>query len=499
MKKSRFVLVAVAVVALGGLAIVTTARAATISFEVDASQDTDGDGRWEDLAPGTPSGFDFELDTANGVARVASGSSMPGITYAYDFPGGFTDDPNPNVGGALLSTAGTSTRRSFLNATGDWSNESVSMEMWFKPDNIAPTPANGQILFEDGGGTGFGFFIDDNKVEYRRASTTAQTDRNISSIADEFIQVVGTYDFSSGAMVLYVNGTQQDTATSGGSKWTGGDAAGVGTRGGSNTGGIGNGQSSTESFDGRIAIFRVYRDQVLTPAEVLASYKSTARRVQALGWTGVQEGSFNSGTNFYGVLTDVGTADDGIGTTSAGTVNGDTDGNDTDNDTNDTVGWAVGDFVLEGTFTAAQEPAVDTVLAVMDLTIPAGATDIDLTLTFTQDMEGTLESDDSLRFEIYDAVGETVLSSLTLADDGVGTNRFSYGDTTETLTSLDNVGLTDVQARLIYSGGGWSGGDQEEVQIGDPVFTATYVPEPSTLAVVVLGLMGVSIRRRRGR
>lgn len=463
------------------------ARAATISFEVDAGLDTDGDSRWEDTVAGNPSGFDLELDS--GVTRVAVGSSLFGITHAYDFPGGRTG----NAGGALLSDTGTGTRRSFQEAPGDWSdNESVTMEIWFKPDNPAPTPDNGQILFEDGGPRGLGFFVDDNRVEYRRANVDVQTDADISSIAGDFIQVVGTYDITDGSMALYVNGSLHATGTSGGD-WTGGDDAGVGTRGASNVGGIGSNQSSTESFDGKMAIFRVYRDQVLTPLEVLDSYNAIRQTssVRTEGWADVAT-PLAAGGDFYGSLTAVGSGD--AGANASGSFNG--EGEHTNNDGDDTGAWSYGDYVLEGNFSAIP---TDTVLARMDLTIPAGSTDIDLVLTFTQDMEGTLESNDAIRFEIYDVVGDQVLSFLTLADDGGAPGTFTVGDTPETLLSLDHVGLTHVQARMVYVGG-WADGDQEEIQIGNAVFTATYVPEPCTFALAAVGLPGLlGLTRRRKR
>lgn len=482
----RALLLVLVTIALG--AGLGSTQAATISFEVDASQDTDGDSRWEDLVAGNPSGFDLELDS--GVTRVSSGSSFPGITHAYDFPGHLTG----NVGGALLSTAGTATRRSFQEAPGDWSDdESVTMEMWFKPDDLAPTPDNGQILFEDGGPRGIGFFVDDNRVEYRRANVDVKTSFDISSFADEFIQVLGTYDITDGSMALYVNGSLRQSATSGGD-WTGGDDAGVGTRGASNTGGIGNNQSNTESFDGKIAIFRVYRDQVLTPVEVLGSFNEVSGRdqVQTSGWTDVAT-PLASGGDFYGALTSVGSGD--AGSNASGSFNG--EGEHTNNDSDDTEGWEIGDYVLEGNFATAIPSG--TVLAKMDLSIPAGSTDIDLVLSFTQDMEGTLEANDEIRFEIYDVIGDQVLSSLTLADDGGAAGSFTVGDSTESVLSLDNVGLTEVQARVVYVGG-WADGDQEEIQIGDAVFTATYVPEPCTFALAAVGLPGLlGFGRRRKR
>jgi len=76
-------------------------------------------------------------------------------------------------------------------------------------------------------------------------------------------------------MNLYVNGALAST-TSGitGGDWSGGDGAALGTLGQANTGGIGNGQANTESFDGEMAIFRAYRDRVLTAGEVADNYNA---------------------------------------------------------------------------------------------------------------------------------------------------------------------------------------------------------------------------------
>lgn len=251
-----------------------------VDFNADASLDIDGDGRWEDTTGAT--GFDLNLDTANGVALVTGTSALPGITAAYDMPGGFTG----NAGASVLSIANAATQRSFAEAPGDWSNEDVTIEIWFKPDNLTPTPGNGQILFEDAGGTGFGFFVDNNELRLRKEPGTGNVGTNISGISGEFIQAVGTYDVSAGSMELFINGVSVGTDTPTGNDWSGGDAAGVGTRGDSNVGGIGNGQSDTESFDGQIAKFRVYRNQILTDAEVLNNFNAVATEAPSLTFAG---------------------------------------------------------------------------------------------------------------------------------------------------------------------------------------------------------------------
>ena len=246
-----------------------------VTFAVDATEDTDGDNRWEDVVLGNPSGLDFELDNSPAVSRVTGVSALQGISAAYDFPGGSTG----NEAGALLSDAGSATRRSFQDPPGpleggDWTQQDVTMETWFKPDTLIMTPSNGQILFEDGGGTGYGFFLNDNLLQLRKAGGGGLVSFDVTSITNEFIQAVGTYDVSVGAMELYVNGDSKGTSTPGGNDWSGGDDAAVGTLGEDNVGGLGSGQQNTESFDGKIAIFRVYRNQLLTADQVSTNYQN---------------------------------------------------------------------------------------------------------------------------------------------------------------------------------------------------------------------------------
>ncbi|OVE76626.1 hypothetical protein BVX97_00640, partial [bacterium E08(2017)] len=58
--------------------------------------------------------------------------------------------------------------------------------------------------------------------------------------------------------------------------WSGSDGAGLGARGASNTGGRGGGDSSTESFEGQIAIFRAYKNRILDSDQVMTNYNSVA-------------------------------------------------------------------------------------------------------------------------------------------------------------------------------------------------------------------------------
>jgi len=272
-------------------------------FMTDASEDTDGDNRWEDVVLGNPSGLDFELDDSPAVTRVTGVSSYQGISAAYDFPGGSTGQE----AGALLSDSGTSTYRSFQDPpgpleSGDWTVQDVTMEMWFKPDTLTHGPSNGQILFEDGGGTGYGIFINDNLLQLRKHPGSGLVSFDVSSITNEFIQAVGTYDVSAGAMALYVNGDSKGTASPGGGDWSGGDDAAVGTRGENNVGSLGNGQQNTESFDGKIAIFRVYRNQILTAGQISTNYQNIVGLTLGIANDPATAVTTNSAT-FNGTLT----------------------------------------------------------------------------------------------------------------------------------------------------------------------------------------------------
>jgi hypothetical protein len=255
----------------------TSYASATGGFDlqVDASTDSDGDTRWEDSVGS--SGFEYLLDDSPAVNRVTNSSTYSLFTHAYDFPGGSTG----NEAGALKVTSGTTQTRSFQNAPGDWTNEDVSIEIWFKPDNLTPTPTNGQILFEDGGGTGMGLFIDNNELRARKTGGDGNIAYNLSTdpsnlidgnATADFIQAIVMYDVSAGSISLAVNGSLIGSHTPGGSDWSGSDAFAIGTRGGSNAGGIGGGQQNTESFDGKIALFRVYRNQILNADEIKSNY-----------------------------------------------------------------------------------------------------------------------------------------------------------------------------------------------------------------------------------
>ena len=73
----------------------------------------------------------------------------------------------------------------------------ITLELWFKPDASASYPANGQVLWETGGGTGLGIFYNNGVVETAHDSNAGQISADVSALTNEFIQVVVTYDTGS--------------------------------------------------------------------------------------------------------------------------------------------------------------------------------------------------------------------------------------------------------------------------------------------------------------
>ena len=204
-------------------------------------------------------------------------SSRTIFTHAYELPGGLTG----NEAGALLVLSDSTSAASWKNASGAWDDDDFTLEIWFKPDNLDPDPSNGQILFEDGGGSGLGLFIANGQLVCSQDSNVSVITYDLANDPDslllsspatsDFIQAVITRA-STGETALYVNGSQVGTATNAAGAFSGGDSAAFGTRGGNNTGGRGGGQSNTESFDGQLAQIRVYHEQLLSEPDVQKNF-----------------------------------------------------------------------------------------------------------------------------------------------------------------------------------------------------------------------------------
>ena len=247
-----------------------------LTLDFNANQDIDGDSRWESIVPNSP--LDLRLDAAVTRSTAPLTSSIAGITHTYQFPGSGTT-PATNALGAELSTPGDPTSTSsFDDVGGSPDLNPASWEMWFRPTDIASTSGVDQVLFEDGGGTGVSLSIKDGVLSARKLPTLAVKTFNISGLtATDFVQAVMTYNTNTNELELYVNGAvvPGGPATSAGGDWTGGDGAGIGTRGQANMGGFGGGSSNVASFDGDIATVRFYQTE-LTAAQVLNNYNAVA-------------------------------------------------------------------------------------------------------------------------------------------------------------------------------------------------------------------------------
>lgn len=488
----------IALLSCVGISFVNAAHAATPTWGWSADGVAAGDlTEWDPAFNTTSEVFDW---SGTGTKRGGS-TNFATISEWVNSPNYILDDQASDDDSWALILGDTITK------------QDASWEMVFRPNGYVGK----HTLFNTGGnGDGTAFVLDGTSLEFRfqdgpSADQRAFATFDLSTLdadGDEFFHVVGIADLDNpgneGTAFLWVNGQLRSSASSDNSgtagldDWDGGDDANLGT--GNNI--PGGNPFGPDLFDGDIATFNFYGNEKLSGQEILDNYNTVASAsglnlVQTTGWTDVVTPLATAG-DYYGTVVTAG-ANSENGTNASGAFSGAADHTNDDND--DAIGWKPGDYVFEGDFTAQNTPGNGAVLAKMDLVIPAGATDIDLTLLFNQDMEGTLEPDDQLRVEIYDVIGDTVLASLDFADDPTNTNpsgviNFSYGDTPEMLQSLDHTGLTQVQARLIFVSG-WADGDQEEIQIGDPVFKATYtlVPEPSSLALIGLG--GLLIARRR--
>ncbi|MCB0037939.1 MAG: hypothetical protein KDE51_28090 [Anaerolineales bacterium] len=280
MSKQTFLFLTLLLFTVGWFTTASMTQAATDPpsplLNYDASADSDGNSTWEDTV-GTEAGFDIAL-SAN-VTRNAAVTAIANITHAYTFPGGGSINNNENGG----------TMTSLQNVTGDPSNDtSVSFEMWFKPAGLA----NGdQVLFEDGGGTGTALTLNNNilTLSHIEGGTQVQSTYDITSIAGEFIQVVGTYEFETSTTTLYVNGqiADADNSADDAGDWTGGDDVGIGTRGGANMGGFGNGSQGKVTFTGDVAIFRFYETLLdgLDVAELYANVTAATMNYPTAGNT----------------------------------------------------------------------------------------------------------------------------------------------------------------------------------------------------------------------
>jgi len=208
--------------------------------------------RWDDaieardgtLQPGT-----VRVGAANG--EPGDVSPLKGINFAY------RSDAN-----------GEGTTQGDYDALG--SDGNASFEIWFKPSSLT---GGQQCLWESGGtGTGSSIALNDSTLSWNvdGGSLVQTASHDISSIAGEFIQAVGTVNLDSNTVNLYVNGVLVDTDNTGTGTfddWCGTDDGGIGIMQGT-MGALG---GTWNSFIGDIALFKLYNSE-LTAGQVLKNY-----------------------------------------------------------------------------------------------------------------------------------------------------------------------------------------------------------------------------------
>lgn len=190
----KWLTTALGAICLVGSALVCRADVTPgVDLEFNAARDADGDEYWEDTVTDNPSGLGLLLDSSPAVNRVAVNTSTA-LTDAYDFPGGSIN----NEAGALLVTADSSATASFQDAAGDWSVDAVTMEIWFRPDDLTPAALNGQVLFEDGGGSGLGLFIVNNQLLCSQDQGVAQISYDLNTDPSAVLLAPATNEFIQG-------------------------------------------------------------------------------------------------------------------------------------------------------------------------------------------------------------------------------------------------------------------------------------------------------------
>ena len=246
-------------------------------------------GQAEQAAPPTGT-LDWNADFDPTVDRLWESTANNSASTRWNFgstirPG--SDGAASNLNGIdawfALGTA-AATMDSFEDIRGDDATEQdASFEFVFRPRNFSGT----HILFETGGnGDGTAFLLVDNELEVRVQNSDNNTRRVVRTFAfdaaadaNKFHHVVVTIQPSRSAaqnqVRLFVNGTEvgvPESATSVIADWAGTDSSGLGRA----NGGFADSDDTTLSgnFDGDIALFRFFENQLLAPNEVRANYGS---------------------------------------------------------------------------------------------------------------------------------------------------------------------------------------------------------------------------------
>jgi ELWxxDGT repeat protein len=221
----------------------------------NVGDDDDGDGYWED----THGNDDYDIAITNLERVEATGNTD--LTHAYRF--------DSSSDSAVMGN-------NFQDWSGDLTDDSISIEMWFKPSALS----GNKILWEIGGtSNGNSLVLMGDELTYRLKTSGDNAYADISttiSLDSEFHNAVVVLDEEAEMAYLYYDGELKNNTTfSGNFDWGGNNDAGIGCEN-DNVGGYTNSEQ-TEYFDGDttfrgdIAIHRILED-ALDSSEVGALY-----------------------------------------------------------------------------------------------------------------------------------------------------------------------------------------------------------------------------------
>jgi len=221
----------------------------------NVGDDDDGDGYWEDIHGND----DYDIEITN-LERVKTTGNTD-LTHAYRF--------NSSSDSAVMGN-------NFQDWSGDLTDNSISIEMWFKPSALS----GNKILWEIGGATnGNSLVIMGDELIYRLKTGSDNAYVNISTIISldsEFHNAVVVLNKEAEMAYLYYDGELEASASfSGNFDWGGNNDAGIGCEN-DNVGGYTNSEqtnyfSGDTTFRGDIAIHRIL-EAALDSSEVGALY-----------------------------------------------------------------------------------------------------------------------------------------------------------------------------------------------------------------------------------
>jgi hypothetical protein len=216
---------------------------AGVYWEWDAAADTPGDALWESEGSTT---YNWQFNNGPQSPSAVSDPRFDKLTLAYDFP-------------ESQDTSNTTFK-------GNGNAEPAVFEFVVDVDGT-----NGS-LFESGG-SGDGFQVDVSGGVLRATVQESPPARVEYTLTPEdfgrFLHVVVLVDSSNDVVQLYVDNVLKDTAAWNETSWAGNDNASLGFIAGTIPS-----DGSTAQFDGRLALFRYYRNTVFTPTDVDTNYNS---------------------------------------------------------------------------------------------------------------------------------------------------------------------------------------------------------------------------------